>query len=147
MSVANGRYKIISKVSLKPIDIKGGTIANGTRIIQNDDLWSYTQFWTITSVPDLADIYVIRSTPNWDMLFNVPGASQENSTPIILYTESKAVNERWRFVESNGYYKIVSVSSNKNLNVPGASTASGVDIIQYQDAGGAVNELWQLVKC
>ncbi len=147
MAIANGRYKIISKLSLKPVDIQGGIIANDTPIVQNDDLWSYTQLWTITSVPNLTDIYVVRSTPNWNMLLNVRGGSQDDDIPIILYQESNANNERWRFVaQNNGYYKIVSVNSNKNLNVRGASTASGVAIIQYHDAGGADNELWQLVK-
>lgn len=148
MPIANGRYKIISKSSMMPLENEGGKTANGTKIVQNNDAWSANQLWTITSVPNLADTYVIRSTADWKQIFNVAGASTDDGAAIILYQESNAPNERWQFVDQgNGYFKIVAVHSKKNLNVPGASSAAGVGMIQYQDAGGADNELWQLVKC
>lgn len=149
MAIANGRYKIISKGSMLPLDVEGGKIASASKIIQHDDVWSDTQLWTITTVPGRTDIYVIRATSDWSLLFNVQGGGPADGTNIILYKEQgNAENEQWRIVDQGaGYFKIVSVSSQKNLNVRGGSTASGAEIIQYQDAGGSANELWQLVKC
>jgi hypothetical protein len=45
----------------------------------------------------------------------------------------------------SGYYKIVSRSSGKVLDVPGASTANGAIIEQWTDNGGQ-NQQWSLVQ-
>jgi LysM repeat protein len=45
----------------------------------------------------------------------------------------------------DGYYQIVSKHSGKVLDVQGASTDNGAEIIQYQPTG-ADNQLWQLVQ-
>jgi hypothetical protein len=49
------------------------------------------------------------------------------------------------FVDSGGgYYRFINRDSGKAIEVPGASTSDGANVVQYSDWNGA-NQQWQLV--
>ncbi|SDZ46309.1 Ricin-type beta-trefoil lectin domain-like, partial [Micromonospora pattaloongensis] len=55
-------------------------------------------------------------------------------------------NQQFRLADSDGgHIRLVSRHSGKVVEVQGASTADGANIVQYADWNGA-NQQWQLVR-
>jgi endo-1,4-beta-xylanase len=46
---------------------------------------------------------------------------------------------------SGGYYRFINRNSDKVVDVQGASTSDGANVVQYSDWNGA-NQQWQLVR-
>ncbi|WP_244298395.1 RICIN domain-containing protein [Micromonospora cremea] len=57
---------------------------------------------------------------------------------IQLWSYSGGNNQQWRAEpEGGGYYRLVNRNSGKCLDVPGASTADSVQLVQYTCNGTA----------
>ena len=64
--------------------------------------------------------------------------STADTAPIQLWSYGGGNNQQWRAEsEGGGYYRLVNRSSGKCLDVPGASTADSVQLIQYTCNGTA----------
>jgi hypothetical protein len=79
---------------------------------------------------------------------NVQGASMSNSAKVIQYTcSSTATNDQWQLFYSGSqdgrdYYKLRNRKSLKCMNVQGASTVIGADIIQYTCGSTRFNDVF-----
>jgi hypothetical protein len=144
VKLASGVYhrcKIISRKSDKALDIQGGSLLNGAKLIQ----WTYNgadnQQWRL--VPVSPDSYIIISVKSSKVL-DVPGHSMNNGTEIAQYTYNGGANQHWRLVEiGNNDYKIESVESGKVLDVLNASMDDGAPVQQY-GYGQAPNQRWRI---
>ena len=64
----------------------------------------------------------------------------------MQWTDLNGTNQQWRLAElGDGYVRLINRNSNKALEVQGASTADGGNVVQYADWGGT-NQQWQLVR-
>ena len=60
--------------------------------------------------------------------------------------DHNGTNQQFRLADSDsGYVRLINRNSNKAMEVQGASTADGGNIVQYDDWNGA-NQQWQLVR-
>lgn len=63
---------------------------------------------------------------------------------VVASAFTGAADQQWQLVPTgDGYYKVVNVASGQLLNVPCASTSSGVQLIQWPDDNGT-NSQWQI---
>jgi Ricin-type beta-trefoil lectin domain-like len=98
---------------------------------------------------DPSKTYTIMSKSSGYVL-DVKGGSKEDGAEIIQFHSHKGLNQKWKFIplkeEDEGYYKIVSVNSEKCLTVKDKPTENGTKIIQYscQDKKGVMNQEWKL---
>ncbi|MBN2442642.1 MAG: RICIN domain-containing protein [Spirochaetales bacterium] len=75
---------------------------------------------------------------------DVPGGNTANGVQLVQWTDNGGVNQQWRISSnSEGYYFITSVVSNKNIDNYG-STNNNAPINQY-DQGGSNNQQWRIV--
>ncbi|MEU4746944.1 non-reducing end alpha-L-arabinofuranosidase family hydrolase, partial [Actinosynnema sp. NPDC023658] len=60
--------------------------------------------------------------------------------------DGNGTNQQFRLADSDGgYVRLINRNSNKAVEVQGASTADGGNVVQYSDWGGS-NQQWQLVR-
>jgi hypothetical protein len=116
--------------SSKCVDAGGGGTANGTAIQQYDCNGSNAQQFEF--VPVGGGYFEVENRNAPSQVWDVTGVSTADGAPIQLYSWGGGNNQQWTPVaEGNGYYHFVSRNSGKCLDVPGASTASGVQLQQY----------------
>ena len=76
--------------------------------------------------------------------WNVVNNGTSNGSLIQTWTYGGGTNEQWMPVSlGNGYYKFVGVGSGRCLDIPGASTANGVQL-QIYDCNGTAAQSFQL---
>ena len=64
----------------------------------------------------------------------------------MQWTDGNGTNQQFRLADSDGgYVRLINRNSNKAVEVQGASTADGGNIVQYDDWDGT-NQQWQLVR-
>ena len=64
----------------------------------------------------------------------------------MQWTDNNGTNQQFRLADSDGgYVRLINRNSNKAMEVQGASTADGGNIVQYDDWNGT-NQQWQLVR-
>jgi endoglucanase len=125
----------------KCLEVQGGNIDNSAQV----------QLWDCDGTKLHREWYMQEVQPGWWHIWNaksgkclnVQGASTKNSAKIIQYSCQgvSKFNDQWelRYIQpgDNGdLYLIINRLSNKCLNVQGASTANGTDLIQYTCGGG-----------
>lgn len=145
--VTNGTYAIRSVSSGKFLDVPGGSLNNGAQIQQYDWNGGTNQKWQIIEVEN--GWYKIVSEASGKVL-DVPGGSLLNGIHIQQYTDNGGTNQKWQFWTpdfppsvAQGVHFIMSVSSQKYLDVPGSSLADGAIIQQYELNEGN-NQQWLL---
>jgi glucosylceramidase len=80
----------------------------------------------------------------WDITGGA-GATADG-TKIQTWAYGGGTNQQWQPVSlGNGFYKMVSRSSGKCLDVPGASTANGVQL-QIYTCNGSAAQAFKLVQ-
>ena len=80
----------------------------------------------------------------WDVTGGA--GSTGDSVKIQTWSYGGGTNQQWQPVSlGNGYYKLVARNSGKCLDVPGASTASGLQLQQYTCNSSAA-QAWKLVQ-
>ena len=64
----------------------------------------------------------------------------------MQWTDNNGTNQQFRLADSDGgYVRLINRNSGKAVEVQGASTADGGNIVQYDDWNGT-NQQWQLVR-
>ena len=64
----------------------------------------------------------------------------------MQWSDNNGTNQQFRLADSDsGYVRLINRNSNKVMEVQGASTADGGNIVQYDDWNGA-NQQWQFVR-
>jgi Ricin-type beta-trefoil lectin domain len=133
------------------LDVLGGSTADGTQIIQHEfNDGRLNQQWEIIRLHN--DSYLIVNVQSSKAL-DVAYASQENGAQIVQYRVHGGANQQWILrhlqagptVGDTNRYVIVSMHSNKALDVAYASQENGAQIVQYQVHGGA-NQQWRIIE-
>jgi len=123
-------HAIVNKNSGKCVDAKAAGTTNGTVIQQ------YTCNGTAAQQYQLATTtgaYVrINNRGNASQALDVTDVSTADNAKIQTWTYGGGLNQQWQPVdEGAGYFHFVNRNSGKCLDVPAASTADGVQLVQY----------------
>ncbi|GHJ44273.1 hypothetical protein Cs7R123_16150 [Catellatospora sp. TT07R-123] len=123
-------YSVVNKTSGKCVDARSAASANGTAIQQytcNSTNAQSFRFTPSSGGYTHADIR-LNAAQSWD----VTNVSTADNAPIQLWSYSGGNNQQWLPVaEGGGYYHFVNRYSGKCLDVPAASTADSVQLVQY----------------
>ena len=151
---ADGTYTIVSAMNeKKAIDISGASTAVGAKVQLYDKNGSKAQKFIFKSLNPKVDpcekviedgYYEVASAVNGGYVLDISGASLSNGANVQLYKRNGTYAQLFRFVYSNGYYKI-QAASGKYVDVASAGLFSGANIQQY--AGNGTNaQLWSARK-
>jgi type 1 glutamine amidotransferase len=129
-------YSIVNKNSAKCVDAKGAGTVSGTVIQQyacNATAAQQYQF-----VPTTGGFVRINSRGNSAQALDVAGVSTADNAKIQTWAYGGGTNQQWQPVaETGGSYHLVNRNSGKCLDVPAASTADSVQLVQYTCNGTA----------
>ncbi|MGC4854891.1 RICIN domain-containing protein [Micromonospora sp. DT4] len=129
-------HTVVNRGSGKCVDARAAASVNGTAIQQyacNNSAAQQYQF-----VPTSDGYLRVNNRNNSAQVLDVTDRSTADSAPIQLWSYSGGTNQQWRAESAGGgYYRLVNRSSGKCLDVPGASTADSVQLIQYACNGTA----------
>jgi hypothetical protein len=139
----NVNYRIINRNSGQPVDVNGGSTANGASIIQWGWNGGANQQWQFVGNDD--GTYRILNR-NSGKALDVDGGSTTDGAKTIQWDYWGGQNQRWEVIDQgNGYYKIINKNSGKALDVNGGSTNYGASIIQWAWNGGN-NQQWMILQ-
>ncbi len=137
--VASGTYRVVNRTSGKCVGAAGTGSADGTVVQQQDCDGSSAQLWQFTATSN--GYYTITTVNQADQVMDVnggPGATGD-AAKVSLWNYRGGANQQWQPVwEPGGTYHLLARHSDKCLDVPGASTAVGVQLQQWTcNASGA----------
>jgi hypothetical protein len=129
-------YALSSKNSGKCVDARAAGTTSGTAIQQYACNGSTAQQYQLAPT---SDGYVrINNRGNSAQALDVTNVSTADNAPIQTWAYSGGTNQQWQPVaEADGSYHFVNRNSGKCLDVPAASTADGVQLVQYACNGTA----------
>lgn len=125
------------------MDVQGGTIAQGTNVIQYNQKGGNNQRWKVTEVS--TGVYKIASYANTNYVLGLPGNTTENEGNIAIYQENNTASKRFHIIlNSDGYsYRIMTGASSygKAVTVQSASFSNSANVFQYT-YNGTYNDEW-----
>src|SRR5258706_14558328 len=123
-------YSVINRNSAKCVDARAAGTAHGTAIQPhtcNNTKAPQYQFQATSS-----GYYRVNNRNNSAQVWDVSGVSTADNALIHLWSYVCGNNQQWLPVsEGGGYYHFVARHSGKCLDVPAASTADSVQLVQY----------------
>ncbi|GAA1607958.1 ThuA domain-containing protein [Catellatospora bangladeshensis] len=123
-------YSVVNKTSGKCVDARAAGSANGTAIQQYTCNNSQAQQYQFQ--PTSGGYTRVNIRLNATRSLDVTNVSTADNAPIQLWTYSAGNNQQWLPVaEGSGWYHLVNRNSGKCLDVPAASTADSVQLVQY----------------
>ncbi len=129
-------YTVANKNSVKCVDARAAGTANGTAVQQATCNPTNAQQWQFQ--PTSGGYVRVNNRGNAAQVWDVAEVSSADGGLIHLWTYGGGNNQQWLPVEeADGAYHFVSRHSGKCLDVPGASTADGVQLQQYTCNGTA----------
>jgi hypothetical protein len=129
-------YSVTNKNSGKCVDARAAGTTNGTVIQQYACNASNAQQYQFAST---GGNYVrINNRGNSAQALDVTNVSAADNAPIQTWSYSGGANQQWQPVaEADGFFHFVNRHSGKCLDVPAASTADSVQLVQYACNGSA----------
>ncbi|GAB3827303.1 RICIN domain-containing protein [Dactylosporangium cerinum] len=129
-------YTVINKNSSKCVDARAAGTTNGTPIQQYTCNASNAQQYQFQ--PTSGGFVRINNRGNSAQALDITNVSSADNAPIQTWTYGGGTNQQWQPVsEGGGWYHFVSRLSGKCLDVPAASTANSVQLVQYTCNGTA----------
>jgi hypothetical protein len=129
-------YSVVNKNSGKCVDARGAGTTSGTPIQQYTCNTTNAQQYQFGSVG--SGYSKISNRGNSAQALDVKDVSTADNAPIQTWTYGGGLNQQWQAVpEADGYYHFVNRNSGKCLDVPAASAADGVQLVQYTCNGTA----------
>jgi type 1 glutamine amidotransferase len=129
-------YSVVNKNSGKCLDARAAGTVNGTAIQQyacNASTAQQYQFATTSG-----GYTRVNNRGNSAQVLDVTDVSTADNAKIQTWTYGGGNNQQWQPVaETGGYYHLVNRNSGKCLDVPAASTADSVQLVQYTCNGTA----------
>jgi beta-glucanase (GH16 family) len=123
-------YSVHNKNSAKCVDARGSATANGTAVQQYTCNSSFAQQWQFQTTS--GGYYRVNNRNNSAQVWDVSNVSMADNALIHLWTYGGGNNQQWLPVsEGGGFWHFVSRNSGKCLDVPAASTADSVQLVQY----------------
>jgi hypothetical protein len=136
-------YTIVNTNSTLCLGSANGSTTAGAALQQNTCGTAQTQQWQFQPAADSGYYQPVNraaSSASNLLVWDVTGGAWQtaDSAPIQLYTSKVETNEEWMPVSvGNGAYKFVVKSSSKCLDVPGASSATLLQLQQFDCNGTA----------
>jgi hypothetical protein len=131
--IANGTYKITSKISGKVLDVKDNSTADGAKMHQWTNYDANNQKFKIESTGD--GYYKITAVHSGKVL-DVPNSSTSTGVQLQQWTDNGSNAQRWKIEDmGSGYYKVTSKVNNLVMDVSNSSTADGAVVQQWTDNG------------
>ncbi|MEU4244905.1 ThuA domain-containing protein [Actinoplanes sp. NPDC026619] len=133
---ATGYQSIINKNSGKCVDARSAGTVSGTAIQQYTCNGSTAQKYQLVTT---TGSYVrVNNQANNAQALDVTDVSTADNAKIQTWTYGGGLNQQWQSVpETDGYFHLVNRNSGKCLDVPAASTADSVQLVQYTCNGTA----------
>jgi GH43 family beta-xylosidase len=142
MPIANGTYRIKSKVTGQCVDVPGGSATLGAQIQQWTDNNNIAQKWVFTSLGN--GYYKIKSAAT-NLCLDNAGGSLSAGNILIQYTDNSNIAQQWRVQDmGSGYFKIINCRSLFALNVPNSNTTPGTKLEQWFENQYDA-ELWSII--
>lgn len=142
MPIANGTYKIKSKVTSQCVDVPDASTTPGLQIQQYTDNNTNAQKWIFTSLGN--GYYKISSVLSGLCLDDAGGLLNAGNI-MIQWTDNNNIAQQWRVQDmGNGYFKLINRRSLLALNVPYSNQEPRTKLEQwYENQYDA--ELWQII--
>ncbi|WP_198168034.1 RICIN domain-containing protein [Herbidospora yilanensis] len=129
-------YTVVNENSAKCVDARAAGTVNGTAIQQYTCNGTAAQRYQFT--PTSGGYHRISGQGNPAQALDVTNVSTADNAPVQTWTYGGGNNQQWLPVaEGDGYYHFVNRGSGKCLDVPAASTADSVQLVQYACNGTA----------
>ncbi|MCC8409473.1 family 43 glycosylhydrolase [Mucilaginibacter sp. UR6-1] len=142
MPIANGTYRIKSKVTSQCVDVPSGSSTPGEQIQQYTDNGNIAQKWVFTSLGN--GYYKIKSAAS-NLCLDNAGGSLSAGNILIQWTDNNNIAQQWRVQDmGNGYFKLINRRSLFALNVPQSNQTPGTKLEQWFENQYDA-ELWQIV--
>ncbi|MFI5936284.1 RICIN domain-containing protein [Actinoplanes sp. NPDC051494] len=123
-------HPLVNRNSAKCLDARSAGTTNGTAIQQYTCNGSNAQQYEIAPATD--GYARINNRGNSTQALDVTNVSTADNAPIQTWTYGGGANQQWQQVsEGNGYFHFVNRNSGKCVDVPGASLANSVQLVQY----------------
>ncbi|MFF8683139.1 RICIN domain-containing protein [Streptomyces sp. NPDC015237] len=134
--IPTGTVTVANIANGKCLDARAAATANGTAVQQYGCNGTTAQQWTVTAT---SNGYVRLGNSNDPaQTVDVTDVSTADNAPVQLWTYGGGLNQQWRAVdEGDGTFRLVNRNSGKCLDVPAASTADSVQLVQYTCNGTA----------
>ena len=141
---AGHTFKIISRVTDKPIGVYGASTADGAQIVQWTDDDDPDQQWELVSAGN--GYYNIIDVHSGKALDDT-GGSTSNGTDMQQYTITGTgnSNQQWQVSADGSWYTITNRTSGLDLNLTNGSLADGTLIQQWASSSSDPNAQWQFV--
>ncbi|MFG2542980.1 RICIN domain-containing protein [Streptomyces sp. NPDC048594] len=135
-ALPTGWSTVVNTSSGKCLDARAAGTVNGTVVQQYACNSTTAQQWNFTPA---GDGYVrIDNRNDANQVVDVSNVSTADNAPVHLWTYGGGANQQWQPVdEGGGAYHFVNRHSGKCLDVPSASAADGVQLVQYTCNGSA----------
>ncbi|MEU7033077.1 RICIN domain-containing protein [Streptomyces sp. NPDC046237] len=134
--VPTGTVTVVNSGSGKCLDARAAATVNGTAVQQYACNGTTAQQWTVAPTSD--GHVRIGSRDDSAQVVDVSDVSTADNAPVHLWTYGGGLNQQWRAVdEGGGDFRLVNRNSGKCLDVPAASTADSVQLVQYTCNGTA----------
>jgi hypothetical protein len=130
----NTWYSLVNKASGKCVDARAAGTTNGTVIQQYGCNGTAAQQYQLA--PTSGGFARVNNRGNTAQALDVTDVSTADNAKIQTWAYGGGTNQQWQAVaEGNGYYHLVNRNSGKCLDVPAASTADSVQLVQYSCNG------------
>ncbi|MEU9993921.1 RICIN domain-containing protein [Streptomyces sp. NPDC050848] len=134
--VPTGIVTVVNSGSGKCLDARAAATVNGTAVQQYACNGTTAQQWNIATASD--GHVRIGSRADSAQVVDVSDVSTADNAAVHLWTYGGGLNQQWRAVdEGGGAFHLVNRNSGKCLDVPSASTADSVQLVQYTCNGTA----------
>ena len=128
--VPPGRYRIASALSGLCLEIRDGSTANGTPLVQSAcDATLHRQFFDV--IETTTGQYRLRNLATQKSA-DIPAASNADHVIVQQWEDNGSGAQRFRLqrIDTSDRYRIVNVNSGKCLGIVGAATAAGASVEQ-----------------
>jgi len=135
-------YKLVNRNSGKVLGVLGGSLSDGTNVVQWSDTGSADQAWHVTVLANGNRVLTDRNSGDALGIWQSQTADGANA---VQWVDNGSTDQQWQLVATGSYYKLRNVNSGKVLGVLQGSTADGARAVQWTDTG-ALDQQWQLVQ-
>jgi hypothetical protein len=135
-------YRVVNQHSNKVLDVSGGSVEDGGKVLQWPDTGGINQHWRIAD----ADGYKKLINRNSGKVMEACMSSAAGAANIDQWTDTGGKHQQWTIKhEGNGWNKIINRNSGKLLEADLQPTSDGAQVDQSTDNQGA-NQRWKFVQ-
>jgi hypothetical protein len=125
----DGRYRVVSRLSNKVVDLVNGGTANGTDAVQWGWNGGNSQKWDLVHLGN--GQYKLTGVASGKLL-EITNASTANGAIVQIWPSNNHNCQKWTVTPAgDGTYKFLNVNSGKALDVKDISTADGAALQQW----------------